>query len=131
MPFANAGHCPPLLCHRDGRPAEPLRNTGIALGVLSGMPLENDRAAFNPDDYLVLYTDGVTEAHDRDSQLFGDERLRTAALSTALAAEGAPAASIHQQILAAVEAFVSGAPQFDDLTLLVVGRELAKGTDST
>ena len=127
MPFANAGHNPPLLCHRDSRPAEPLRNTGMALGVVSGMPLEDGRAALGPGDYLVLYTDGVTEAHDRDLQAFGDERLRT----TALAADGAPVAAIHQQILAAVEAFVGGAPQFDDLTLLVVGRELAKGTEPT
>lgn len=127
LPFANAGHNPPLLCHRDGRSAEPLRNTGMALGVMPGMPLEDGRAALGPGDYLVLYTDGVTEAHDRDLQAFGDERLRTAAL----AADGASVAAIHQQILAAVEAFVGGAPQFDDLTLMVVGRELAKGTEPT
>jgi serine phosphatase RsbU (regulator of sigma subunit) len=131
MVFGNAGHCPPLLWHRDGRPAERLRNTGMALGVVPGVPLEDERAAFGPGDYLVLYTDGVTEAHDRDLKAFGDERLRTAALSAPLATGSALAAAIHQQILVAVEAFVGGAPQFDDLTLMVVGREGAKGMEPT
>jgi sigma-B regulation protein RsbU (phosphoserine phosphatase) len=121
MTFANAGHNPPLLCNHDGRLAAPLRNTGMALGVLIDLPLENAQVALAPGGYLVLYTDGVTEAHDGDLNAFGYKRLLQAA-RTPLAG-GIRAVTVHHQILAAVDAFVAGASQFDDLTLMVVGRK--------
>lgn len=121
MAFANAGHNPPLLCNYEGRSAEPLRNTGMALGVLVDLPLENGRVAIAPSGYLVLYTDGVTEAHDEDLNPFGYERLVQAVAAPSGVSDGA--AVVHAHILAALEAFVAGAPQFDDLTLMVVGRK--------
>jgi serine phosphatase RsbU (regulator of sigma subunit) len=121
MSFANAGHNPPLLYNQEGQPADLLRNTGMALGVLVDLPLENDRAIITPGGYLVLYTDGVTEAHDEDLNPFGYERLLQATAASSGASIGA--ATVHGQILAILEAFVAGAPQFDDLTLMVAGRK--------
>jgi len=122
LAFANAGHNPPLLCNGDGRPADLLRNTGMALGVLPDLPLENVRVTLAPGGYLVLYTDGVTEAHDEGLNAFGEARLREAAGAPPGTPDGMAASAIQRRILAAVDAFVAGAPQFDDLTLMVVGR---------
>jgi sigma-B regulation protein RsbU (phosphoserine phosphatase) len=93
----------------------------MALGVLVDLPLENDRAIITPGGYLVLYTDGVTEAHDEDLNPFGYERLLQATAASSGASIGA--ATVHGQILAILEAFVAGAPQFDDLTLMVAARK--------
>jgi serine phosphatase RsbU (regulator of sigma subunit) len=121
MTFANAGHNPPYLIHRDSRPAEPLRNTGMALGVMPSIPLEVARTQLEPGDYLVLYTDGVTEAQDHDLNGFGSDRLLAAITS---AGRGS-ADAIHHRVRSAVAAFVGDAPQFDDLTLMVVRREFS------
>jgi serine phosphatase RsbU (regulator of sigma subunit) len=127
MAFANAGHNPPLLRHGDGRPAGWLRNTGMALGVVPDAPLANGRTTIASGDCLVLYTDGVTEAHDRDLVAFGNDRL----LAAVEAGDATPAGEIHRQVLAAVAEFAGGAPSYDDLTLLVIGRETLKGQKQT
>jgi serine phosphatase RsbU (regulator of sigma subunit) len=125
--YANAGHNPPLLCHRDGRPAELLRNTGMALGVVPDLPLASAQAMLAPGDSLVLYTDGVTEAHDLEYNGFGSDRL----LAAARPGDGAAAEQIHRRIRAAVDEFVGAASQSDDLTLMVVGRDPGKGHGTT
>jgi sigma-B regulation protein RsbU (phosphoserine phosphatase) len=119
MVFCNAGHNPPYLCRGDGRPAEPLANTGMALGVLPGVPLDKGRTRLETGDDLVLYTDGVVEAHDPDLYEFGNERL----LAVLEATDGAAAETRHRRIRTAVAEFVGEAPQFDDLTLIIVSRK--------
>jgi sigma-B regulation protein RsbU (phosphoserine phosphatase) len=123
MIFTNAGHNPPLLCRRDGNGAmarhAPLRTAGMPLGILPGVELGTARAEFAPGDYLVLYTDGVTEAQDREHNEFGDERL----LAEIRRRDGGSVTALHRRIQVAVQEFVGEAPQSDDLTLMVVGRE--------
>jgi serine phosphatase RsbU (regulator of sigma subunit) len=120
--WANGGHNPPVLyCPEDGS-AEFLGNTGMALGVIADMPLEQRRARLAPGDFLVCYTDGVVEAHDQDFRAFGSERL-TAEIA---AGDFQFAQGIHDCILSSVQAFVGDRPPFDDLTLVVVGRNQVK-----
>lgn len=119
LAFCNAGHNPPYLCHADGRPIESLTNTGMALGVLPGAPLESCRTTLAPGDRLVLYTDGLTEAHNAALEPFGSERL----VEYLAAANGTGADRLHVGIRARVADFVGDAPQFDDLTLMVVARQ--------
>lgn len=111
----NAGHNPPLLARADGSLVELTMN-GIALGADSGATYEEQKVALCPGDMLVLYTDGVTEAEDPSQQQFGDDRLAELAKS-----ERARTAS---QALAAIQAAVAAhtrtAPQYDDMTLLVL-----------
>jgi serine phosphatase RsbU (regulator of sigma subunit) len=127
MHFTNAGHNLPYLCRRgeDGAVATPtpLQCGGIALGILPGIRLNNDRAHFAPGDYLVLYTDGITEAHNQELDEFGDGRLLTAITCQ----DDACVETIHHRVHAAVREFVGDAPQFDDLTLVLVGRQAPAG----
>ena len=97
------------------------------LGILPGIQLDSARAHFDPGDYLVLYTDGVTEAHDQALEEFGEQRL----LEEITRRDGVSVPAIQGRIRAAVQAFVGDAPQSDDLTLMVVGRGAAAGDSIT
>jgi sigma-B regulation protein RsbU (phosphoserine phosphatase) len=67
----------------------------------------------------VLYTAGVTEAQDREHNEPGDERL----LAEIRRQDGGSVTALQRRIQVAIQGFVGGAPQFDDLTAMVVGRE--------
>src|SRR5262249_45729565 len=71
--FANAGHNLPYARTADG--AAELRATGMPLGLLPGMPYEEKEAWTAPGEALLLYSDGVTEAHSAQREMFGTPRL--------------------------------------------------------
>ena len=73
-------------------------------------------------DLLVLYTDGITEAQNPQQELFGELRLRQAVRSTELISAGTRLSKCEQRFLAEIERFADGAPQSDDITLLVLAR---------
>jgi sigma-B regulation protein RsbU (phosphoserine phosphatase) len=69
-----------------------------------------------PGDVIVLYTDGVTEAMDRDGELFGD-----AALARVVSAQHQlDAAGIRERVVRDVKAFVGDAEPHDDMTMVVI-----------
>ncbi len=72
--FVNAGHCPPILRHKNGS-LESLGSTRPVLGFMLGDGFRSERIALAPGDRLLLYTDGVTEAANGDGEEFGTERL--------------------------------------------------------
>jgi len=96
---------------------QELSATGLPLGVDVGIDIENATVDLDPNDVLLFYTDGVTEAESADGEFFGDERLR------ALLAEHAECAptEIRDAILASVRAFAPA--QRDDITLLILKAE--------
>jgi PAS domain S-box-containing protein len=110
-----AGHPRPLLV-RDGA-VRPVGSGGPMVGAWQDSVWESERFELEPNDLLVLYTDGVTDAR-AGAERFSDERL-IAAVRDAADADDAVA-----RVLAAVEAFERG-PQADD-TALVVARRLAR-----
>ena len=116
LTYVNAGHNPPIVYRVADGSLETLRPTGIILGARMDRTYRAEKIAVAPGDVVVLYTDGVTEAVDHDFQLFGEARLE--AVIRAHAAE--PAAAIMEAVLAAVEEFATGEPQFDDMTVMVV-----------
>ena len=73
---------------------------------------------FEPGDVMVVYSDGITDATDKNDEAFGKERL----LSLIEAHKSKPAAILVEMIAAAVEEHEGGTPQMDDLTLVVVKR---------
>ena len=70
-----------------------------------------------PDDCVVLYTDGITEAMDSSGDLYGQQRL-----CSQLGSRATGAATLGRQILAHVKRFVGSQPQTDDMCLLCFGR---------
>jgi sigma-B regulation protein RsbU (phosphoserine phosphatase) len=115
--FCNAGHNPPLLVR--GGALQTLDGTGLPLAMIDFGTYEEAVRPFGPGDLLILYSDGVTEAQNRQDQ-YGEERLRARVLT--LAAGSAGAAQIGEALLADVSAFTRGAPAADDVTIVVVRR---------
>jgi sigma-B regulation protein RsbU (phosphoserine phosphatase) len=115
--FANAGHNPPVIV-RAGGEAEMLEGGGPVLGVLSIAPYSEQSASLAPGDLLVLYSDGVTEANDPDFDEFGEERF----IRVLTENRARPASQIVEAVTAALKEFTAGAPQTDDITLVVARR---------
>jgi serine phosphatase RsbU (regulator of sigma subunit) len=78
--FANAGHNLPIMSSVDG--VRELRATGMPLGLLPGITYEEKSIQFQPGDKLLLYTDGITEAHNNQGEMFGLPRLHNCLVET-------------------------------------------------
>jgi len=114
--YVNAGHNPPLLLKGTSSDVVLLKAKGIALGVTDEVSLQSVRVDLRPDDVLVLYTDGVTEAINDREEEFGEERL----LNVITKNRGESAATILERILSAITVFAGDQPQHDDITLLIL-----------
>ncbi len=115
--FANAGHNPPYLVRQSGQIESLGPPTGPILGVFPEAEYADARAVLQPDDLLLLYTDGVTEAQNQDSQFLGEAGL--IALLERL--HGESVTTICRVILEDVNAFRRGEGQ-DDVTLVALRR---------
>ena len=118
LTYANGGHNLPVIVHADGSSDILPGTDGIALAVLPGADYEQRSITIAPGDSVIFYTDGVTEAVNVEGEEFGMERL-----SAVFAAGGAPdCQSATQAVLDAVKDFAGEAPQFDDITCMVLHR---------
>jgi sigma-B regulation protein RsbU (phosphoserine phosphatase) len=113
--YVSCGHPPALLRRADGT-VESLLAGGLPVGMFEGLKVNVRRAHLRPGDVLLLYTDGVTEAVDREAREFGDKRL----IDLLSAEKCACATDWTGCVNAAVRAFADGQPQFDDVTCLAV-----------
>jgi anti-sigma regulatory factor (Ser/Thr protein kinase) len=115
--FANAGHNLPLVA-LDGVTSE-LRARGMPLGLMPGMDYEETEAHLQPGAQLLLYSDGITEAHDPDREMFGGPRL-----GDAMAAAGdGDGGRLISNLLERLRAFTgAAAEQEDDITLVAIRR---------
>jgi sigma-B regulation protein RsbU (phosphoserine phosphatase) len=126
MTFARAGHTP-LVVLTDGTARSMVPN-GIVVGLrIPGAQekfadlLEECRVDLRRDDVIALYTDGITEAMNASSDLFGDARL-----SRLIAEHGhLDAADLRERILREIESFVGQADQHDDMTMILIKVEEA------
>ena len=112
--YVNAGHNPPLLKRAGGEYAWLNSRPGFVLAGMEGMRYQENVLELAPGDQLYLYTDGVTEATNRDNELFGEERL-LAALNEE------PGLSVYEllpKIKKRIDDFAGDAEQFDDITML-------------
>ncbi len=117
--YASAGHNPPVLLKGGQAPQFlPSRQDPVA-GALEGVEYETDSLLLEPGDTLLLYTDGVSEAMNPASALFGEERL-LARLAESVGRGMDSALSICQDLDEAVFAFADGAEQSDDITMLAL-----------
>lgn len=116
LTYVNAGHNPPLLFRTNSDEMIRLRTPGIALGVKSGIRLEEAETDIEAGNLLVFYTDGITEAVNEKGEAFGEGRLieiirRNRQLS---------AKDLLSAIQAEVMIFAETQPQYDDITLLII-----------
>jgi sigma-B regulation protein RsbU (phosphoserine phosphatase) len=123
LTYANAGHNPGYLLRAVGGSEDgevvSLTRTGIPLGMFEGMEWQQAQVQIEPGDVLLLYTDGVTEAQNAADEEYGDDRL----IAIGQQNKGRPAAEIQEAIMTSIDDFVGEAPQFDDITLMVVSRD--------
>lgn len=113
--YVNAAHCPPLVIHTDGT-HHTLENTGMPVGLIDPAEFVIAEARLLPGDKVIIYSDGVTEAQSLSGEFFGRKRLRETA--SARAAGGCQ--EMHDAVQSAVTAFTQGAPQSDDITVVVL-----------
>jgi serine phosphatase RsbU (regulator of sigma subunit) len=116
LTYCNAGHNPPYVLNGQG--VQPLSATGLPLGILEELTWRAETIYLAPGDILILYTDGVTEAEDTTGGFFGVERLLTVAQS----ATDHSAQAVQQVVVDAVFEWIGAAPQFDDITMMVLAR---------
>ena len=113
MEYGQGGHNPPILIPVTGEPAyEP--SGGMPLGVFDDAKFGERKLELKTGETLLVYTDGVTEAMNRQRELFGEDRLKAAVRGQAgLSPEG-----LTQKVVAEVAKFANGAEPSDDITLL-------------
>lgn len=116
LTFCNAGHNWPLLVRATGE-VVMLEKGGLLLGILEQIELEEDSVELRQGDRLVFYTDGISEATNRDGELYGEERLAefVRALPHALTARG-----ITERVLEEIERHLGPEEAQDDRTLVVL-----------
>jgi phosphoserine phosphatase RsbU/P len=118
LTYVNAGHCAPMLFRGADKLAtvERLSTGGPVIGLIPEMFFEQAVVRMSPGDELVIFTDGVSEAMNRDLEEWGEQRLS----ETVQKFPASAPPELITQIMAAADAFVAGAPQHDDMTLVVV-----------
>jgi serine phosphatase RsbU (regulator of sigma subunit) len=116
--YANGGHNPTFWLQAQSGECRELLSRSFLLGAFPGIRLEERRIEIARGDVLLFYTDGVTEAQNIDSKLFGEENLQ-AILQTH---RHAGAAQIARAITDAVQSFRGPAQQSDDFTFFVIKR---------
>lgn len=117
--YVNAGHNPPVLLKaapHDAMHALRLEVGGLVIGLLPLAQYEEQPVQLEPGDILLAYTDGISEAMTTADEEWGEERM----IEAAHAARHGSADEILQAIFQAADEFTAGAPQHDDMTLLVM-----------
>jgi serine phosphatase RsbU (regulator of sigma subunit) len=117
LTYVNAGHNPPLWVKGTGE-VERLTRTAIALGVVTGEPVEQRTIKFENSDNLFLYTDGLTESFNIDGVFYGEERLLEAITSC----DCYSAHDLLDVVDGSLLNFVQDMPPADDMTMLVLRR---------
>jgi serine phosphatase RsbU (regulator of sigma subunit)/anti-sigma regulatory factor (Ser/Thr protein kinase) len=120
--YANAGHNLPLV--HDGSTYRELRAIGMPLGLMPEMGYEVCEATLEVGERVLLYSDGLIEAHDATRDMFGTDRAAD------LLGAGTVVGEIIQALLDALDGFTGGSgEQEDDITLVALRREPVAGSD--
>ncbi|MDQ3070677.1 MAG: SpoIIE family protein phosphatase [Acidobacteriota bacterium] len=118
----NAGHNPPVIVSRTG--VSRLCEGGSVVGLFTKAEYCEERTKLEDGDTLVIFSDGVSEAMSANEDEFGDDRL----IEVVTEAGKGSAQQIVDGLLEAVKAFTHGAPQNDDITIVVVRYRTPAGT---
>lgn len=116
LQYISAGHTLTLLFRPSTASCSSLYNRNLALGMFDTAEFESAEAHLQAGDLLILYTDGINEAENRDGEPFGVDRL----VDVILEHSGESPKDLCSHIIARVETFAQGREQHDDITLLIV-----------
>lgn len=114
--FSNAGHNPPLMIRSGQRPEWIKVPEGFILGVLEDAIYRTERIVLDPGDRILLYTDGVIEAMNREKAFYCEKRL----MSAVEKGKSASVEALIREVLQSVKEFTEGEALSDDITLLAV-----------
>jgi serine phosphatase RsbU (regulator of sigma subunit) len=116
LQYTNAGHRHPRVLRKSGETVS-LEQGGTVIGMLESAGYARGSVALEPGDRVLMFTDGIVEAANRQGEMFGEDRLVTLVRSLPLERT---ARQITETVLASVREFQNGQEAADDLTLLAV-----------
>jgi sigma-B regulation protein RsbU (phosphoserine phosphatase) len=131
LTYVNGGHCAPLLFRADtgagaagpagierlgSKKIERLDEGGPVIGLIPECTYLQAELTLAAGDLMVIFTDGVSEAMNPALEEWGEDRL----IATVRATQGCDACEIITRIMQAADQFAAGAPQHDDMTLIVL-----------
>ncbi len=122
LKYTNAGHNYPMVFHEGNTEVDSLKDGGLLLGVFEAPMYEEGEYQLIAGDVVIMYTDGIVEAMDDKDEMYGYERF----CEFVHGVKHKKADEIKEDILQEMKKFMGEAPQYDDLTLIVVKVENEK-----
>ena len=118
LEYSNGGHNPPYAFSPGGQMRPLKERCGPMLGVFDGFQYQTKRTDLGPHDGLLVFTDGVTEARNKEGEFYGEPRLE----AYLAAHDTRPVEELVRSLHTEVERFEAGAPRADDMTVLALRR---------
>jgi sigma-B regulation protein RsbU (phosphoserine phosphatase) len=116
LTYCNAGHNPPLIISERGDNVRRLECGGPIVGLFEGAPYDEETVSLAPGDWLIVFSDGVSEALSAEGDEYGEARIVTVVQKNA----SAEPQQMLEALFADVRAFAAGAAQSDDITAMVL-----------
>ncbi len=126
LTYCNAGHNPPYWFNRSNLKVTALSPTGMPLGIEEDQIWKLAHIQIQAGDTLILYTDGIPDAHNQQGEFYREKRL----VETVQAALDLPAQDLLIRILDDVQEFVGDEAQFDDITLMILRRNFPENANA-
>jgi phosphoserine phosphatase RsbU/P len=115
--YVNAGHCYPLIVKKNGK-VDRLETGGMVMGFFDEVPYKAGHYRLEPDDLVILYTDGVSELVDSEGEEFGTDRI----VDVLKKNQDESVSEIRDQLVRNLTSHRGEENQFDDLTLILLKR---------
>jgi phosphoserine phosphatase RsbU/P len=115
--YVNAGHCYPLIVKKKGK-VDRLETGGMVMGFFDEVPYKLGRYSLEPDDLMILYTDGVSELVDSEGEEYGTDRI----IHVLKENHDESVSEIRDQLVKNLTLYRGEENQFDDLTLILLKR---------
>jgi serine phosphatase RsbU (regulator of sigma subunit) len=116
LTYCNAGHNPPLIVNATGGNVRRLECGGPIVGLFEGAPYDEETVTLTPGDWLIIFSDGVSEALSAEGDEYGDARIVSCVQENA----AVEPQQMLEALFADVRRFAVGAAQSDDITAMVL-----------
>jgi sigma-B regulation protein RsbU (phosphoserine phosphatase) len=114
--FCLGGHMPPYVISKNGQVTQAAGKTNLVVGAIKNIEFQCNMLVLQPGDTMFIYTDGVTEAINRNNEFFEESRLE----QTLTTHSQMPLDELVKGVIASVQTFTQGVSQSDDVTCMVV-----------